>query len=333
LVVVLASAFWANVPLRADDPVGALTWKRDIEPLIRDRCLACHAANGPALPRLESYEDVVASAAAVKAVVMSRKMPIWAPLRGIGRFHGDPSLSPEQISRMASWIESRRSRGTDNAPVLRSSRRPFLPPATATVGLRLERSDRSREVERQTLLLPAKRLDVVAWRFEPGDPAIRQAIFKDSAGRIVWTWIAGDSGEVLPAGTGVRLSPPLVVEVQRRPLSGSAENPAHPTKESQLRLWIAATAIRPLEVLSIPCNSALARSGRVYGLRPTAPGASRVVVKERGTGRTAAVFAERQYSLLRTYWLREPLNLPAGTGLTVEGSDCSLDAVISPQGR
>ena len=72
----------AERDIRGERSVGVLTWTCDIEPLIRGRCATCHVANGPALPKLESYEDVVANAAAVKAAVMSRKMPVWAPLAG-----------------------------------------------------------------------------------------------------------------------------------------------------------------------------------------------------------------------------------------------------------
>ncbi len=322
----------------ADDPAGSLTWTRDVEPLIRARCASCHAADGPALPRLATYEDVVANAAAVKAAVMARRMPIWAPARGVNRFQRDPSLSPFQISQIASWVESRTPRGAPMlAPVpAAGANLANLPlPEGRSIALELTGPSSPTGVDRQIIRIPADAGDsVVAWRFEPGDPTLREALFGDGAGRRLWTWIPGLSGENFPAGTALSIgSATLIVETSRRTLEVDGRVRVPKRQPSRLRLWLARQASRRLEVLSVPCGTASPIAGHVHAIRPSSPGASPIALREEDRGgRRIALFTARAYPLRRTYWLREPADLRQRR-LAVEGSSCEVELLISRPAR
>jgi hypothetical protein len=105
------------------DPVASASWNRDVEPIVRARCFACHRPDGPAHPTLASAEDFRTHRAAVKDAVITRRMPPWSAVRGFGAFERDPSLSPLQISLIASWIEA------GAPPTVESPGRPVADPS------------------------------------------------------------------------------------------------------------------------------------------------------------------------------------------------------------
>ncbi len=323
---------------RAHDPIGSVTWIRDVEPLFRARCSACHAADGPALPRLDSYEDVVARSAAVKAAVMSRQMPIWAPVRGVGRFAHDPSLSPYQISIIASWIEARTPRGA-SVGLLDQSRPPadLLPiPSGRIVKLELEGPSNPAGVDRQTLRVRPSGSGLVGWRFDPGDPTLQQATVSDGSGRVLWTWFPGSSGENFPSGTAfVPAASTLIVETTRRTREAGGQLRAPKRTLSFLTLWLAPRGRRPLAVVPIPCGSSAPFSGVLHAIRPSSPRESRtqLVQERRGNRHVLGDFVSLAYQHPRSYWLREPADIAAGSVLRAEGVGCAVDLLVSGRAR
>ena len=325
------AAVFVAAAARAHDPIAGATWNRDVEPIVRDRCLACHGFEGPALPRLARYEDVVANAAAVKAAVMSRRMPVWSPVRGVSRFHGDPSLSPFQISVIASWVEARTPRGT-TAPMTfaRGSARELPAPPGRSLDLAVDAPTSPSGIDRQTIKLPsAARIGISGWRFNPGDSTIRQATFSTPRG-LIWTWVPGLSGENLPQGTSVQIGhDDLTVETTRRIVDtdGSVRRPM--PQPSSLRIWITSAGQR-LETIPLSCGSRASVAGRLQGIRPSAPGRSRVTLIEMtAPAQRLAVFSPREYSLPQTYWLRDPIDLRRNGPLAAEGVDCVVELLVS----
>jgi hypothetical protein len=91
---------------------AAPTFARDIAPILQRSCVQCHRPEGVAPMALVTYEDVRPWARAIKQRTgmgpRAGVMPPWYVERDIGiqRFKHDPSLSEEEIARVAKWVDS-----------------------------------------------------------------------------------------------------------------------------------------------------------------------------------------------------------------------------------
>ena len=102
----ISSATLLVVPaLGAHDLITTkITWSGEVSRIVYARCLSCHQEGGAAFP-LATYEQSRPWAKAIKEEVLSRRMPVWGAVKGFGNFQNDPSLSQEEISLIAQWVE------------------------------------------------------------------------------------------------------------------------------------------------------------------------------------------------------------------------------------
>jgi hypothetical protein len=327
------------VQVGAHDPVAAVNWFRDVEPLVRARCASCHMPDGPALPALVSFEDFQVHGSAVKKAVLSRAMPPWSAIRGFGAFSRDTSLSPGQISVIASWIEAGLPRGvagvaTGPAPSipvtfrLQGTRvlKAEIPPLVAADGVQRDRVSFGE----------ARPLWISGWRFVGGDPTVRQVRVLDVAGHVLWTSLPGFEEEHFPQGTGVKLaaSIELIVESIRRThdLNGQVRPPKR--KASSLELFVSTRALRELRTSRLSCGTETSFPGTIFGMRPWT--SSQAVLEARVTSasspRVLGAFALSDPQFPLTYWLREPQTL-RNDNLKVTGTGCSLEVIHSGPAR
>jgi hypothetical protein len=54
---------------------------------------------------LITYEQARPWAKAIRDEVLNRRMPPWGAVKGFGEFRNDPSLTQEEITRIAQWVE------------------------------------------------------------------------------------------------------------------------------------------------------------------------------------------------------------------------------------
>jgi len=54
---------------------------------------------------LTTYADARPWAKAIRDEVLARRMPPWGPVKGVGHFADDPSLSLPEIDMFVSWVE------------------------------------------------------------------------------------------------------------------------------------------------------------------------------------------------------------------------------------
>src|SRR5262245_20181096 len=82
---------------------GELTFTKDVAPILQRSCQNCHRPDGMAPMSLLAYEDVRPWARAIKQRTGARTMPPWFIERNIGiqKFKDDPSLTDEEIARIA----------------------------------------------------------------------------------------------------------------------------------------------------------------------------------------------------------------------------------------
>ncbi|HEV2199463.1 MAG TPA: cytochrome c [Bryobacteraceae bacterium] len=95
------------VPGRAADVTGAsVTFNRDVLPILQKNCQSCHRPGEIGPMALLTYEGTRPWAKAMKAAVLSRKMPPWFADPQYGHFSNDRSLSEAEINTLASWADS-----------------------------------------------------------------------------------------------------------------------------------------------------------------------------------------------------------------------------------
>jgi mono/diheme cytochrome c family protein len=94
-----------------------VTFTRDVAPILQRSCQNCHRPNGVAPMSLVTYEDVRPWARAVKQRTglgpRAGVMPPWYVEKNIGiqQFKNDPSLSDEEIAKIARWVDLGAPRG------------------------------------------------------------------------------------------------------------------------------------------------------------------------------------------------------------------------------
>jgi hypothetical protein len=112
--VVLSVDTVAQAP---DALTGEVTFTKDIAPILQRSCQHCHNAEGVAPMSLVTYEEVRPWARAIRMRTALRTqrgaMPPWFVEKNIGiqRFKDDPSLSEEEIAKIAKWADNGAPRG------------------------------------------------------------------------------------------------------------------------------------------------------------------------------------------------------------------------------
>lgn len=84
---------------------AAVTYHKDVLPILQERCQECHHAGTAAPFSLLTYGDAVNWSAMMKEVVQERRMPPWHADPRYGHFANDRSLTPAQIKTLTDWID------------------------------------------------------------------------------------------------------------------------------------------------------------------------------------------------------------------------------------
>ncbi len=110
---VLSSAVLALPGGAAAQAAEAPTFASDVAPILYRSCVNCHRPGEIAPMSLISYRDVRPWARSIREKVETRAMPPWHIDRrlGIQNFKNDPSLSADEISMVARWVDSGAPRG------------------------------------------------------------------------------------------------------------------------------------------------------------------------------------------------------------------------------
>src|SRR5499427_9371519 len=94
-----------------------VTFSKDIAPILQRSCQNCHRPDGVAPMSLVTYDDVRPWARSIKLKTglgpRAGVMPPWYMEKNIGiqQFKDDPSLSDEEIAKIASWVDAGAPRG------------------------------------------------------------------------------------------------------------------------------------------------------------------------------------------------------------------------------
>lgn len=85
---------------------GALTFSKDIAPIIFNNCASCHRPDAVAPFSLLSYQDVKKRAKQIAYITEKRIMPPWKADLGDYEFKDARRLTGEQIGMIGRWVEA-----------------------------------------------------------------------------------------------------------------------------------------------------------------------------------------------------------------------------------
>jgi hypothetical protein len=104
-----------SLPVFAADAgaAAAVTFTRDVAPILQEKCQECHRKGTAAPMALVTYEETRPWAKSIRQRVLTRNMPPWHidQTVGIQHFANDRSLSDAQIATIVRWADSGAPKG------------------------------------------------------------------------------------------------------------------------------------------------------------------------------------------------------------------------------
>ena len=83
-----------------------ITYTKDVAPIVMNRCVGCHRPGEAAPMAFTSYRETRPWAKAIKAAVVTRKMPVWLADPAHGVFANDRRLSEREIATITAWVDN-----------------------------------------------------------------------------------------------------------------------------------------------------------------------------------------------------------------------------------
>jgi hypothetical protein len=105
------AALVAAVLSRCVDASAAVTFNKDVLPILQAHCQTCHRPGNIAPMSFLTYDSTRPWAKAMKAAVISRKMPPWFADPQVAHYSNDQSLAQHDIETISQWADSGATQG------------------------------------------------------------------------------------------------------------------------------------------------------------------------------------------------------------------------------
>src|SRR5262245_29790712 len=109
-IFILAMTGVALAAPKTSDP--AITYYRDVLPVLQKNCQGCHRSGEAAPMAFTSYKETRPWAKAIREAVATRKMPPWFADPHVGKFANDRSLSRTEIDTLVRWADTGAAEGS-----------------------------------------------------------------------------------------------------------------------------------------------------------------------------------------------------------------------------
>ncbi len=96
----------AASPPRQNTVTAAPTFYKNVLPILKQHCQACHRAGEIAPMPLVTYAQTRRFARQIKFNVTNRIMPPWFADPCCGHFSNDPSLTAQEVATLAAWVDA-----------------------------------------------------------------------------------------------------------------------------------------------------------------------------------------------------------------------------------
>ena len=111
-----AASLMTAAAFGASKDAKAVTFNKDVLPVLQERCQDCHRSGEVAPMSLLTYEETRPWASAIKEAVLLKRMPPWfADPHASKTFSNDRSLSKEEIDTIVAWVDAGAAEGDDEA--------------------------------------------------------------------------------------------------------------------------------------------------------------------------------------------------------------------------
>lgn len=105
-VAAMVAGIVLNISADSTDRTSkAITFNKDVAPILQRRCEECHRAGGVAPMPLATYEEARPWARSIREKVISRQMPPFHATGAVGRYVNDPRLTDAEIAVIRDWID------------------------------------------------------------------------------------------------------------------------------------------------------------------------------------------------------------------------------------
>jgi mono/diheme cytochrome c family protein len=107
LRLTVAGMLASSLSMAADPSTSApVTFNKDVLPVLQKNCQTCHRPGQMGPMSFLTYESARPWAKAMKAAVVTRKMPPWSADPHYGPYLNDRSLKPNEIDAIVKWADS-----------------------------------------------------------------------------------------------------------------------------------------------------------------------------------------------------------------------------------
>ncbi|MFL5296024.1 MAG: redoxin domain-containing protein [Phenylobacterium sp.] len=96
---------------------AALTYVKDVAPILEKKCVACHEEGGIAPFAMKDYASVKGFSPMIREVIRTDRMPPYNADPHVGKFSDDKNLTPAEIKTIVHWVESGAPRGEGKDPL------------------------------------------------------------------------------------------------------------------------------------------------------------------------------------------------------------------------
>ncbi len=83
-----------------------VTFHKDVQPILQNNCQGCHRPGETAPMSFMSYKEVRPWAKAIKAAVVTKKMPPWFADPHYGKFSNERYLPEQDLKTLVAWVDA-----------------------------------------------------------------------------------------------------------------------------------------------------------------------------------------------------------------------------------
>ena len=333
LAVAISCAVLSRPTVEAHKAITSkYTYAEHVFPIVRDRCGACHFPGGPAPMSLLSYKDAVPWAESIREQLTTEAMPPWFVDATGPAIKGGHSLLNRELDVLVTWA----SGGTPEGDP--SKVPPATPPSADWAAGTPDQTFELPEVALAPGMIEQKKEFSVATGFTrdtwvrgadalPSERwMVRSVTVTVEGGPLLAAWVPGEAMAPAPSGTAVKVPAHAVLKVAVHYRKNWQDEQVAKADRTRIGLYTTDEPVsgKGITTLQVTETITLTAPARILAIRPLLDQPLEAVAVE------ATLPSGRKVSLLnlraarpgwaRRYWLSEPVELPAGTAVTVHVS-------------
>jgi mono/diheme cytochrome c family protein len=347
LFIAFAIAFGLTLATQHTDAHVPVTSKydynRDVFPLLRDHCAACHVPGGAAPMSLVTYKDAMPWGQSIRDELTAGRMPPWPVDPTSPAVKGAAPISSRDLDVIVVWASGGTPESYTDSKVSDVSfhQQWRLGSPDLKIPMEAEHTVSASALEEVSeFSLPANVTDtkwIKATDLMPGTASIvRDAVISIENGPVLALWQPGGGTIAAPSGAAFRLTPGSKIHLQIHYKKHFDQEQSAVSDKSTVGFYFTdpPPSGRELEALAIDpakggadasgsttFGSVLPKAGRIVALRPMLDRAYEAVNID------AVTPSGKQVPLLRLhgprpqwfqrYWLQEPVELSSGSKIAV----------------